>query len=225
MRFPGIIFDFNGVLWWDQHLQEKSWIDFAQAFRGRTFSEQEFAIHVHGRNMVHTLEFLAGHSLNQEQVALLGEQKEAIYRQLCLVEEQDFRLSPGAVELLEFLVQRGIRRTIATASGRRNLDFFIEHLELEHWFSIDSIVYDDGSRSGKPAPDFYLQAAGNLGLPPSRCVVVEDSYSGIQAAVSARIGHIIALGPHTNHEMLAAIDGVDTVIETLADIQRKQLFD
>jgi beta-phosphoglucomutase-like phosphatase (HAD superfamily) len=98
MRFTGIIFDFNGVLWWDQHLQEKSWNDFAQAFRGRTFSPQEFAIHVHGRNMAYTLAYLAGHALDQEQVGLLGEQKEAIYRQLCLAKGQDFLLSPGAGE-------------------------------------------------------------------------------------------------------------------------------
>ena len=38
---------------------------------------------------------------------------------------------------------------------------------------------------GKPAPDLFLYAAGALGAPPERCVVVEDSLPGVQAGVAA----------------------------------------
>jgi beta-phosphoglucomutase-like phosphatase (HAD superfamily) len=65
-------------------------------------------------------------------------------------------LSPGARGLLETLERRNIPRTIATSSEITNLNFFIEHLRLDRWFDVAKIVYDDGIRRGKPAPDIYL---------------------------------------------------------------------
>lgn len=220
MLFKGIIFDLNGVLWWDQQQQVDSWNEFARSFRGTTLSDEEFAVHVHGRNMVYTLQYLAAHPLDEDDIERLGEEKEMIYRQLCLEMGTDFKLSSGAVDLLDYLAAHQIKRTIATASGSKNLVFFIDHLELHRWFSFESIVFDDGNRAGKPAPDFYLQAAVNLDLPPSDCVVVEDSISGIQAAREAGIGHIIALGSKSKHESLVTIKSVDTVVESLAQIPR-----
>jgi beta-phosphoglucomutase-like phosphatase (HAD superfamily) len=39
--------------------------------------------------------------------------------------------------------------------------------------------------NGKPAPDLFLHAAAAMGVKPARCVVVEDTPSGVLAAVSA----------------------------------------
>jgi beta-phosphoglucomutase-like phosphatase (HAD superfamily) len=152
------------------------------------------------------------------------EDKEIVYRKMCLDLGQEFQLSPGATELLDFLVEGNIPHTIATASGRPNVDFFIENLALATWFEVDQIVHDDGTMSGKPAPDLYLRAARYLGLEPLKCVVIEDSRSGIQAARAAGIGHIIALGPVETHAELAAIEGVAEVVENLAQIRRNDLF-
>lgn len=223
-RFAGIIFDFNGVLWWDRQLQEQAWNQFSTEIRGRPFSPAEMAVHVHGRNNSHALQYLTGRALPKGEIERLTQQKETIYRRLCLDEGDDFQLSPGATELLDFLVAHGIGRTIATASERTNLDFFIEHLDLERWFEVARIVYDDGSLAGKPAPDFYLQAATNLSLPPGRCVVVEDAVSGIRAAHAAGIGHIIALGPTETHQDLVQCQGVSEVVESLRDVRREELF-
>jgi beta-phosphoglucomutase len=224
MKYQGIIFDFNGVLLWDSHTQERAWGRFSREKRGVPFLQEEMAIHAHGRNNQHTLQYLMGQALKGEELHQLTQQKEAIYRQLCLDQREDFRLSPGAVELLDFLVANGIPHTIATAAEKTNPDFFVKYLDLTRWFTIEQIVYDDGNRPGKPAPDIYLQAARNLGLAPARCVVVEDSRSGIQAAHAAGIGHIIALGPHHTHSVLAQLEGVNDVVENLGQIPREQLF-
>ena len=218
MRFQGIVFDFNGVLWWDGHLQERAWERFSKEKRGVSFSQEEMALHVHGRNNQHTLRYLMERDLEGEELHLLTQQKEAIYRQLCLDQGKNFSLSPGAVELLDFLVANGIPHTIATAAEKTNLDFFGKHLDLAHWFKVEQIVYDDGTRPGKPAPDIYLQATRNLDLAPARCVVVEDSRSGIRAAYAAGIGHIIALGARHKHSVLAQLEGVNDVVENLGQI-------
>jgi beta-phosphoglucomutase-like phosphatase (HAD superfamily) len=224
MRYEGLIFDLNGVLWWDGHLQEQAWRRFSADLRGRPLSAEELAVHVHGRHNRHTLEYLTGRPVEGEELWRLTERKETIYRQLCLDLGTGFRLSPGAVELLGFLVTHDIPRTIATASERANLDFFVAHLHLDRWFDPEKIVHDDGIRSGKPAPDVYLQAARNLGLWPDQCVVVEDSRSGIQAALAAGIGYIVALGPAGRHGELARLEGVDAVVESLRALPKEKLF-
>lgn len=220
MKFDAIIFDFNGVLWWDGHLQEAAWQAFAAHLRGRPFTTEEMAVQVHGRTNRHTLEYLTGQTLTASQSDQLSEQKEAIYRQMCLALGDQFQLSPGAVDLLDFLVANHIPHTIATASGKSNVDFFIEHLDLGRWFHLDQIVYDNGSRRGKPAPDCYRDAAQILGADPVACVVVEDSRSGMAAARAAGIGHIVALGPASKHQQLVQVAGVNRLVTDLSQIPR-----
>lgn len=220
MKYNGIIFDFNGVLLFDRHLHEQAWREFSMVIQEAPLSEEEMALHVHGRSNRDILAYLAGHSLADAEIARLSHQKEAIYQNLCLAEGEHFRLSPGAVELLEFLISHDIPHTIATASGKENLDFYVENLQLARWFNLQQIVYDDGSRPGKPAPAIYRHAAANLGLAAADCVVVEDSLSGIQAARAAGIGYIIALGPGHRGGQLARIDGVNEVLENLQQFPR-----
>lgn len=220
MRIRGIVFDFNGVLWWDTALQDRSWREFSAGLRGKPLSAEEMAAHVYGRPNGYTLEYLTGRRLRAEELDQLVQRKEAVYRRMCLDEGDAFRLSPGAGELLDWLAAHGVPRTIATASERTNLDFFVEHLDLERWFDVERIVYDDGLRPGKPAPDLYVQAAANIALAPGECVVIEDSRSGLAAAHAAGVGYLIALGPAAAHAELAGRPGVRQVIETLHQVQR-----
>ncbi len=223
-RFLGLIFDFNGVLWWDGALQEESWNEFAVAVRGEPFSAAEMAAQVHGRNMGHTLEYLTQRSLTAREVEQLAETKEVVYRRLCLAQGAGFCLSPGAVELLDWLVERGIPHTIATASRWPNVSFFIERLGLGDWFEVAQIVFDDGTRPGKPAPDIYVEAARRLGLPPGRCVVVEDSRSGLAAARAAGVGCLVALTTTHAEAELAQLPGVDLLLPDLSALLPGTLF-
>lgn len=222
--FKGLIFDFNGVLFWDDAIQRESWRLFAAQLRDSPLTDEEIDLHVHGRNGKYTLEYLLGYPINQDKADKLTEQKEAIYRQMCLDLGDGFTLSPGAVNLFEELRNHTIPFTIATASGKNNVLFFIKNLKLDTWFEPETIVYDDGKTPGKPAPDLYLRAAQNLKLAPEVCVVIEDSRSGIQAAYTAGIGFIIALGPPSKHRQMLDFKGVDRVLETLDEVRIPSLF-
>ena len=224
MTYQGIIFDFNGVLWWDSQLQEQAWREFAREHFGISLTDEMIEIEVHGRNNKHTLEFLAGTSLDDQQVQQLSGQKEALYRELCLTQGEGFKLSPGAEDLLDGITEKRLPRTIATASGIENMLFFIEHLQLERWFDAQLIVYDDGTRPGKPAADIYLQAAHLIGLHPGDCVVVEDSVSGIKSASSAGIGYIITIISEGSNMNPGAIEGIDQIVENMAQIIWKDMF-
>src|SRR6202035_14168 len=194
MRYQGIAFDFNGVLFWDADLQVKSWQGIAKNLRGQEMTVDEHATHMRGRPTSYVLSYLAGRTIVGQELLDLIQVKESFYRELCLMNPRRLVLSPGARDLLETLARRNIPRTIATSSEITNLNFFIEHLRLDRWFDVEKIVYDDGMRPGKPAPDIYLAAARNMGLAPSECVVVENAVSGLAAAYAAGIGYIVAIG-------------------------------
>ena len=48
---------------------------------------------------------------------------------------------------------------------------------------------------GKPNPDPFLEAASRLGVPPERCLVFEDTTTGIQAATAAGMASVLVPGP------------------------------
>ena len=203
------------MLLWDAHLHVLAWQESAISLRGRPLTNEEFLLHVHGRTNSYILTYLVGPITRDQELELI-QVKEAAYRTLCLSRPKEFVLSPGARELLDYLVERRTPRTIATASEVSNVDFFFEHLELGRWFDRDRVTYDNGSLAGKPAPDMYLAAARSIGLDPSACIVVEDAVSGLKAAHAAGIGYVIALGPREAHARLKKYEGVS---ETIVDLQ------
>ena len=223
MRYQGIIFDFNGVLFSDSDLQERAWQVMAKRLRGREMTAEEFALHMHGRANAYVLRYLAGRDIGAGELADLSEAKESLFRELCLETPNRMVLSEGAPDLLEWLRLAGIARTIATSSGIGNVEFYIEHLQLERWFELARLVYDDGVRPGKPAPDMYLAAARNIGLDPPRCIVVEDAVSGVIAAQAAKIGYIVGIGASPGHASLLMSKGAAVVIGTLRDFPRELL--
>ncbi|MER5490632.1 HAD family hydrolase [Streptomyces sp. NPDC002454] len=74
------------------------------------------------------------------------------------------------------------RVPMAVASGgrRRSIEATMKHLALDELF--DAVVAREDVRRGKPEPDIFLAAAAALGVPPARCIVLEDSEAGIAAA-------------------------------------------
>jgi beta-phosphoglucomutase-like phosphatase (HAD superfamily) len=224
MKYCGIIFDFNGVLLWDAALHTESWNGVAKELSGRELTDEECMVHMHGRPVAYVLSYLAGRDVTGRELQDLTDRKESLYRRLCLANPRTFVLSPGSRELLDALTDCNTPRTIATSSERTNLDFFRAQLGLDRWFDPLKIVYDDGSRPGKPAPDMFLAAAEMIGLKPGECIVIEDAVSGLQAAHAAGIGYIIGLGPEARHASLLACDGVATVINSLAQFPGKLLL-
>lgn len=222
-RFEGVIFDFNGVLLWDNHLHEEAWRRFSARLRGTPMSDEEMRRQVHGRVNLDIFAYVLGRAVTQAEMQPLMEEKEATYRQLALESIEDYRLSPGATALLDDLAAAAVPRAIATSSPAVNVAFFIEHLELSRWFAPAHIIHDRGLYPGKPAPDIYLEAAERLGIAPHHCIVVEDSIAGITSARAAGIGGIVAIGPSVDHAALAALPGVGAVIEDLRQFPRAWL--
>ena len=219
MKYSGIIFDFNGTLLLDTPMHELVWRDYSSLLRGYPLTEEEF-LNMHGRPTRFFLEYLLGQTLTNSEIEYHSEEKEKIYRTMCLDLGPDLQLTAGAVDLLAFLKSHGIPRTIATASIKKNVDFYFETFLLGKWFDYDKVVYDDGSFPGKPDPQIYLRAAQKLGLPPKECIVAEDALSGIKSAHSAGIGCIMAIGPKEAHAVLKTYPGVKYTVTDFTEFDR-----
>jgi beta-phosphoglucomutase len=99
-------------------------------------------------------------------------------------------LLPGAKELLEEIRAAGLKNALGSAS--KNAIEVLDRLGIRSLF--DAIANGHSVERQKPAPDLFLHAAGQLGLAPYDCVVVEDAAAGIEAANAGGF-HSIGLGP------------------------------
>ncbi len=219
----GIIFDFNGTLFWDSQLHLDAWRDYSKKLRGTPFTDEEMLKYMFGRTNEDIIAYAIGKQPSPEIVKNIADEKEAYYRNKCLQNPEEFKLAPNAVNFLNFLKENNIPRTIATMSEWSNVEFYIKEFNLAQWFDIDKIVYSDGRIPGKPAPDIYEIAAKNLGLKPAECIVIEDAISGIEAAKAAGIGKIIAIASREPVEFYKDISCVSQIITDFDQIDRSLL--
>jgi len=218
MKYTGVIFNFNGTLFWDTLYHNRSWDLFLSEY-GIHLTDEEKFLKIHGKNASEIFPALLNRTLTQEEIHKFTLEKEGLYQEICL--QEGMALAPGAIDLFEFLQEHAIPFTIATASGRENVEFFFEYLHLANWFNIDQVVYDDGTVKGKPNPDLYLRAMHLLNRSAEEVIVFEDAVAGIQAAQNARAGKIIIV--NSNQDDYTAFPGYP-IIQHFDEVDRNLLI-
>lgn len=203
----GVIFDFNGVIVDDYPIQKEAWSHMSQKIRKMDVTDLEMINNIRGVITKDTLLWMSGNSLDSKQLDELAKEKEAIVKKM-YIQSPLFCLNKGLSEFLDDLSLKDIPRTIATSSSLEDITFSFDRLELDKWFNINLVVYNDGSYRGKPAPDPYLKAASKLSLYPSDCAIIEDAGSGIKSAYAAGCTNIVALGSDERLEKLKQLPGV-----------------
>jgi sugar-phosphatase len=88
----------------------------------------------------------------------------------------------GVPEAIAMFRRYGLGLAIASSSPMRLIDVVCQQLGLDD-ITVRCSAFDEAH--GKPAPDVYLSAARKLGASPARCLAIEDSPSGVQAAKAA----------------------------------------
>src|SRR5690554_2769222 len=127
----GVIFDFNGTLFWDSLLHDEAWEQFFIMNNLRIPSKSEIRRHIHGKGAEDIMEYVFGKKLSIDEVHKYTQEKELIYRKLVRSDKINENLAPGANVLLDYLKARNFPFTIATSSERVNLNFFFEHFKLD----------------------------------------------------------------------------------------------
>lgn len=201
LRCSGVLFDLDGVLVDSTRAVTRVWSEWA---RERGFDPEHVAHIAHGRPSITTIREL-----------LPNADAEAENREVERREIQDVEgivACAGAPELLAALPAG--RWALATSCTRPLAEVRLRAggLEQPRFFVTSSDVVH-----GKPHPEPYLKAAAMLGVPPERCVVVEDAPAGIQAGEAAGC-RVVALRTTMSEAVLEAA-GPDWIVNSCAAIR------
>ena len=208
--YKGVIFDFNGTLFFDNDKHILAWSEISKMLRGRGITESELLEHFNGVPNHKIVSYLLGREGIAEELEKYSQLKEEFYRRFCLEDQENFHLVDGAVEFFNYLKEKGIPFTIASASIKANIDFFVKEFGLGNWINPEDIVYDDGSYENKVA--MFLDAAKNLGVDIKECMIVEDSVSGIYSGYLAGCRNIVVIDSSGKAETYKSLPGVVKVI-------------
>ncbi|NJO41987.1 MAG: HAD family hydrolase [Cyanobacteria bacterium CRU_2_1] len=134
----------------------------------------------------------------KDWIASLHAAKTAHYKQL--LAEGIIPVRSGVKRLLMEAKEQGLRLAIATTSTPDNVTALLKTTlapDAPSWFEV--IAAGDIVPVKKPAPDVYLYVLQKMALAPQHCLVIEDSYQGLQAALQARLKTVITLNNYTRH--------------------------
>ena len=130
-----------------------------------------------------------------------------------LINENPEPLS-GVMETISFLEEKGIKIGLATSSYTVLIDTVLNALNLAHAFQVThSAEHED---FGKPHPAVYLTVANELGVNPSKCLVIEDSLNGIISGKAARM-KVVCI-PEKSHHPEPKLMVADYLYESMSDL-------
>ena len=178
-KIDAVIFDMDGLMFDTERVAARGWKRAGEQL-GFTISENELR-QMRGRNVI------AGRALFQEwyQGRISYDEARSVRTAYVTedIEKEGTPVKEGLPELFKFLKEKGYRKAIATSTQRETAEWYFSHASLP--FDFEESVCGTEIKKGKPAPDVFVAAAEKLGLPPERCLVLEDSFSGVRAGAAA----------------------------------------
>jgi len=189
-----VLFDCDGVLVDSEPLSYRAWST-ALAGHGFELSHAEFAQAVGGTETMVAQRFSPVTGVEPDS---LENAARAIFESIASTAAG----FPDTVRLIERCRAAGVPMAVATNGARWRLDALLVAVGLTDL--IATSVASDEVAAPKPAPDLYIAAARLAGVEPARCVVIEDSPTGIRAAVGAGCRVVAVDRGMFDHDVLSA---------------------
>lgn len=169
-----------------------------------------------GRNNTTLLPILLGFEPEDGLMSEIVEDKEALFRQIA---PGRITLVAGVKSWLSAADDLNYGQAIASSAPMENISTMLAIFNLAGYFNT---IVSGTDLPAKPEPDVFIQAAGSLGVPPGDCLVIEDSFAGMEAAHRAGMRCVAVATTHPRRELRQAdlvIDdfrgSFDEVMDTL----------
>lgn len=185
-----VIFDMDGVIVDSNPFHKRGWKMFCEK-HNIVLNETEWEEKVFGRTGSESLPIIFNTELTKEQITLYCDEINSNFRNLATEEILPLK---GLKNFLDSLISNKISFAMATSAPPLNVVFVLNKTGLAGYFN--HIVDDTQITKSKPDPEVFLKAAEKINMPPSKCIVIEDSFSGIQAAQSAGMKVIAVTTTH-----------------------------
>lgn len=195
MKDFAVIFDMDGVICHTNPYHSKAFDQFF-AKRGLNPSQEEYAEHMFGKSNSYILSHFLQRKIAGEELKTLENEKEGLFREIYA---DNIDPIAGFLEFLAGLKAEGCHTGVATSAPLANLELIMKKLAFEK--DMESIMASEHVKKHKPDPEVYLTSAKNLKIAPSKCIVFEDSFSGVSAALNAKMKVVGVLSSHTKEEL------------------------
>ncbi len=239
-RFDAVLFDLDGVLTSTASMHARLWKKMFDEYRAHLVEQgapafppfeigNDYRPYVDGKPRYDGVRsFLASRGITLpdgessdspgfDTVCALGNRKDSYVTEA--LAEGGAETFPSSIEFLKIALDKGCLTAVVSSS--RNCQLVLQAVEIENLFSvrIDGLVAEERGLAGKPSPETFLAAAAQLGVPPARCIVVEDAIVGVEAGVAGNFGFVLGIARHGDDSELKAVGAhlvVSDLEETLA---------
>lgn len=205
-----VLWDMDGVLADTTDLHFRTW-QTAMAEFGIRLTHDQF-IKFFGRSPAITMKGIFSPCTDMKTRLAIRKRKEQLFNQLA---PSHIRSTAGTIDWLKYF-SMACPQAVASSAPLENIYQILEILDLQMYFQA---VISGSPNHSKPQPTVFLMAADTLGVQPQRCLVVEDSPSGIEAAHRANIP-VIAICTSNPAEKLSQ---ADLVLPNLAALTPQNL--
>ncbi|MGA5520836.1 HAD family hydrolase [Streptomyces pseudogriseolus] len=180
MRYDLMIFDNDGVLVDSEPLSNRHLAAYLTELGHPTTYED--SIRDYMGSAMHRV-----HDLIEERTGqrLPADFDDVFHARVFAAFERELKPVTGVADVLEKLAADGVPYCVASSGSHERIRVGHRAAGLNRFFDDGRIFSSQDVGRGKPAPDLFLYAAERMGTTPERCLVVEDSPLGVQAAVAA----------------------------------------
>lgn len=190
-----VLFDMDGVICHTNPYHAKAFEQFFDKYN-IPYSDEEFEQHMYGKHNSYIMSHFFKRPVSGEELKQLEEEKEGLFREIYRDEVVSL---PNYLSFLNDLKSNGLKTAVATSAPAANLHLIVDSLQIGS--QMESLLASEDVTEHKPHPEVYLKSAERLGVPPSACVVFEDSFSGVTAALNAGMKVVGVLSSHREDEL------------------------
>jgi beta-phosphoglucomutase len=190
-----VIFDMDGVICHTNPYHSRAFREFFAA-RELHPTDGEFSEHMFGKSNGYILSHFLKRPITGEELRKLEDEKESHFRKLY---EPHVAPIHGIIDFITDLNNNNVKLGVATSAPFANLEMILGKIAIRE--KLGSILASEDVKKHKPDPEVYLTSARNLGVAPADCIVFEDSFSGVSAALNAGMRVVGVLSSHSADEL------------------------